>query len=226
MKNKELVSRIEQGLSAVNKDSYIPRRHILSVATGKAIFLMAQKFRTRSLHRESNLYKTIECFELVEIDKYKCDVVEFRSCNTVMKSKNKLPKLVHFKYGDSIKEVTNIDFTLDFKRTTPSKYRRDKKRIGYKDDFFFYVKDGYLYLPNVEVSRVSVYLYTPNEFDIIQASSCNKKCIDPWELEFNCSDKITDVAITETIKELMSRVQIPVDENPNMDSNIKSKTIN
>lgn len=226
MKNKELVSRVRQGLNSQNKDASIPKRYILRVATDIAIFLMAQKFRDRSVFRESNLYRTLDCFELVNIDKYNCDIVEFRSSSNVMKSKEKLPELVHFRYGDSLKEVTNIDASMDFKRTTPSKYRRDKRRQGFADDYFFYVKDGYLYLPDTEVSRVSLYLYSPNEYEILKNSGCNKQCLNPWELEFICSDKIKNVIVTETIKEVGLRLQIPEDENPNMDSNLKSKTTN
>jgi hypothetical protein len=226
MKNRELVSRVVNGLHSQNKDASIPKRYILRVATDIAIFLMAQKFRDRSLFRESNLYRTVDCFELTSIDKYSCDIVEFRSSSNVMKSKEKLPELVHFKYGNSLKEVTNIDSSLDFKRTTPSKYRRDKRRQGFGKDFFFYVKDGYLYLPDTDVSRVALYLYSPNEYEILKSSSCNKQCLNPWDLEFICSNKIENVVISETIKEISVRVQIPEDENPNMDSNLKSKTTN
>jgi len=226
MKNKELVSRVRQGLNSLNKDSKIPRRYILGVATDIAIFLMAQKFRDRSLFREGNLYRSVDCFELVSIDKYSCDIVEFRSSTNVMKSKKKLPKLVYSRYGSSLKEVTNIDASMDFKKTTPSKYRRDKRRQGYKSEYVFYEKDGYLYLPDTEVSRVALYLYTPNEYDLLKSSSCNKECLNPWELEFICSSKLTNVVLAETIKEVSLRLQIPRDENPNMDSNLKSKTTN
>ena len=227
MKNRELVSRIELGLNALNKDAHIPRRYILQVAISKAITLMSQKFNDRSLFRENNIYRTIDCFEMERVDKFTCDIVEFRSCNTVMKSKHKLPKLVYSRYGSSLKEVSNIDYSLSFKKTTLSKYRRDKGRQEYLPDYFFYEKDGFLYLPDTDVSRVALYLYSPNEYDILKVRGCNKEeCVNPWDSEFICSDKITDVVITEAIKEISFKIQIPMDENPNMDSNIKSKTIN
>jgi len=227
MNNRTLVSRIEIGLNALNKDTRTAKRYILEVATSKAIFYMAQKFRDRSLFRESNLFTTIDCFEMTKIDKYNCDIVEFKSCNTVMKSVNKLPKLLYSRYGSSIKDVTNIDYTKEFKETTISKYRRDKQREEYNSDLFYYIKDGDLYLPDVDVKRISLLVYTPNQYEAIKVASCGRKeCLNPWDFEFIISDKLSEVIIQETIKEVGFKLQIPTDENPNMDSNLKSKTTN
>lgn len=225
MKNNIVVSRVLNGINAINKDARVSKRYILEVAISKATFLMAQKFRDRSIYRESNLFKTLDCLEMEYVDKYKCDIVEFKSCNYVMKSKYKLPELVYTRYGSSLKEVTNIDYSIDFKFTTPFKFRKDKKRQGFGVDKFWYIKDGYLYLPESKVKRLSLSLYTPNTYEIDKLSSCkSNKCLNPWEYEFSCSSKILEVVIQETIKELVTKLQIPKDENPNMDENIKSKT--
>lgn len=220
-----MVSRVINGLNSVNKDSRISKRYILHVATEKAIFLMAQKFRDRSLFRESNILTHVNCFELKEIDKVTCDIVEFRTCNTVMRSVKKLPKLIFFKYGSSLKEVTNIDFGFEFKPTTISKFRRDKQRQHFGPDAFFYIKDGYLYLPEADVKRVSLALYTPNQFEAEKLNACGSDiCLNAWDSDFVCSDKLMDVVVQETIREVSMRLQIPEDENPNLDSNQKQKT--
>lgn len=225
MKNSEFVSRVISGLNSVNKDSRISKRYILRVGLGKAIHYMAQKFRDRSLFREGNLFTTVDCFELKEIDKVTCDIVEFRTCNTVMRSVNKLPKLIYFRYGSSLKEVTNVDYGFEFKSTTISKFRRDKKRQHFGGDEFFYIKDDYLYLPESDIKRVSLYLYTPNRYDAIKANACEEnKCLNPWEQDIIVSDKLMELVVQETIKEVSLRLQIPEDENPNLDSNQKQKT--
>ena len=228
MTNNELVSRVINGFNSLNKDSRIPKRFVLRVAIGKAVELMAQKFRDRSLFRETNLYKTVSCVEMIEIDKFSCDIVEFRSCNKVMRSKDKLPPLVYSRWGSSLREVTNIDFSVDFYPTTPRQFRNDKRRKEYGHDYFFYVKDGYLYLPDTDVLRVSLSLYSPNEYDILKQDSCNGKssCINPWDSEFLISDKLAETVVQMTRQEVAARLQIPEDENPNMDSNLKSKTTN
>lgn len=225
MKNSELVSRVRNGLNSINKDSRIPKRYILRLATDKAIFFMAQKFRDRSLFKESNIFRTVPCFEMKKIDKVNCDIVEFRTCNSVMRSVSKLPRVIFFKYGSSLKEVTNLDDGFEFKPTTISKFRRDKNRREFGPDSFFYIKDDYLYLPESEVKRVNLYLYTPNGYEADRANACaENKCLDPWDSEFICSDKLMDLVVTETIKEVSMRLQVPEDTNPNLDPNQKQKT--
>lgn len=227
MTNNELVSRVINTLRSVDKDSRIPKRYVLKVATDKAIFLMAQKFRDRSLFREANLYQTVDCFELERIDTVKCPIVEFRTCNRVMKSKKKLPELIYFRYGSSLKEVTNVDFSLDFRASTPAQYRRNKKREKFRGGEDFYIRDGFLYIPDSHVEVVSLYLYTPNEYEAKKASACEEdKCLNPWDSEFVVSDKLREIVVQQTIQEISIRLGIPEDENPNMDSNIKSKTTN
>lgn len=227
MNNKKLVSRVAIGLNSVNKDSRLSKRYILEVAKGKAIFLMAQKFRDRSLFRESNLFTPLTCFEMEEVEKYSCDIVEFRSCNRVMKSIEKLPELVYSRYGSSIQEVTNVDYSIEFKNTTESKYRNDKNRVEFLKDNLYYEKGGHLYLPNSEVKRLSLMVYSPNTYEIEKISACKKsECLNPWDFEFSCSTKLLEIVIQETIKEISFKLQIPTDENPNMDINQKSKTVN
>ena len=58
------------------------------------------------------------------------------------------------------------------------------------------------------------------------ASDCPdcKACESYWDKEVYVADKLREAVIQDTIKEIVMRLQIPKDENPNMDSNIKSQT--
>lgn len=219
MTNLDIVSRVLNGLNSVDKDSRISKRYILNVARNKAEFLIAQKLNSNSLYREDNIYTTISCFELEPIEVVKCDIIEFRRCKSIMKSKNKLPKLINTRYGNSLKEVTALDDETEFKATTPSQYRRDSQR-GFSDYTYYFVKDGYLYLLDSEVERVNLYLLTLETDKIV---SCDEDCgcKSLWEFDFVVPDKIADVVITETIKEVSMKKQIPTDENPNLNSNEK-----
>ncbi len=185
----------------------------------KATFLISQKLNDRSLYKENNLYKTIDCFEMKPIDVTRCDIIEFRRCKSIMKSKNKLPKLIYSRYGDSLKEVTTIDEEKEFKATTPSQYRRDKNRVGISDYIYYYVKDGYLYLLDTEIERVNLYVLTTSTEDIDSASSCSEgDCKSLWDYEFIVPDKLEEIVLSETIKEVSMKKQVPQDENPNMNN--------
>lgn len=225
MTNSQFVSRVINSLKSTDKDSRISRRYILFTGRQKAAFYISQKLRDMSLFREDNLISQIDCFSLKKDEIKKCDIVEFRRCNSVMKSKKKLPELIYSRLGSSLKEVTTIDSQKEFKYTTPSQFRRDKKRKGESPYIYYYVKDGYLYLLDCEIKRVDVSVITLNTEDIPECSDCQKEdCKSAWDYEFIVPNKLSEVVMQETLKEVSMTLQIPADENPDMDSNIKSQT--
>lgn len=224
MNNAEIVSRVRNGLNSISKDDRISRRYILHVAKQKATFLISQKMADRSIFREDNLYKTLDCFELEAVDVVRCDILEFRRCKSIMKSKCKLPKLIYSRYGNSLKEVITADGEKEFKPITPSQYRRDKNRVEGSDYIYYYVKDGYLYLIDTEIELVSLYLMSMDMDSIEEGCGCkddNDICKSLWEYEFNVPDKLEEAIVGETIKEIAMAKQIPRDENPNSNSNEK-----
>lgn len=219
--NGEIVSRIINTLRALSKDSRLSRRYVLKTLQNKAKFFIAQKLNDKSLFRENNLFKALDCLEMKKIDVYKCDILEFRACKKLMRSKCKLPELIYSKYGASILEVTSIDGEYLFRPITLSQYRINKSRAGNDiNQQFFYLKDGYLYLPDSDVKLVSVYLLTLDLFDKEQCSNCSsEKCKSIWEFEFPIPDKLLEVVVSETLKELSMNRQIQEDQNPNMQDN-------
>jgi len=220
MDNNNLVSRIQTLLKGTSKDGRISRRLILKTAESKAKFLIAQKLNDRSLYREQNLYQTISCIELIEQDLIKCLIVEFKSCRSLKRSKLKLPELIHSKYGNSLKEVISVDGQYSFEPITPSQYRLNKKRTIKTKTDYFYVHDGYLYLPDSDVEMVDLVILTTDLYELEQCSSCSEnKCKSAWEFEFICPDKLLEVVIQETIKELSLNKQIREDINPNLNEN-------
>lgn len=220
--NSEFTSRVINGLNALSKDDRISRRYILHVGKQKSMFYISQKLNDRSLFREDNIYKTLDCFELERIEAVKCDIIEFRKCNSIMKSKKKLPKLIYSRYGSTLKEVTTVDEEKEFKPTTPSQYRRDKNRVSGTDYINYYVKDGYLYLIDTEIEIVNLYLLTLDLDDIDNVSACSTPgCKSLWDYEFIVPDKLEELIIAETVKEVAMKKQIPADENPNLNNNEK-----
>jgi hypothetical protein len=222
MTNSEFVSRVRNGLNSISKDDRISRRYILHVGKQKSTFLVSQKLGERSLFREDNIYSVIDCFEMEAIDVVRCDILEFRRCRSIMRSKCKIPKLIYSRYGGSLKEVTTADEEREFKPTTPSQYRRDKNRVEKSDYVYYYVKDGYLYLLDSEIELVNLYLITMDMDKIEEDCSCNSdKCKSLWDYEFIVPDKLEEAVLGETIKEISMKKQIPADENPNMNNNEK-----
>lgn len=230
MTKGQLVSRIVNDIRALNKDEHVSRRYILQIAKDKAKFLLAQKLRDRSIFREDNLFTTIDCFAMEKDDIVKCDIIEFKRCNSLMKSKKKLPDLVFSRFGDSIVSVTTVDGMIAFLPTSLNQYRLNSKRkfAKFVTSNYFYVRDGYLYLPDVEIEAVNIILLTTDKDEADAVSDCKEcdDCKSIWDYEFVCSDKLLEAVVADTLQEVLSTYkQIVVDENPNMDENIKSKTV-
>ena len=220
MTNGEITSRIASTLKSNTKDGRISRRLILKTAQSKATFLISQKLNDRSLYRESNIYTELSCVEMIDQDIVKCPIIEFRRCKSLKRSKKKLPELINSKYGHSLKEVTSIDGEFVFKPITATQYRLNKERTQKSNDNFFYVKNGYLYLPDSEVEMVNLYLITIDLYEVDQCSECSEnKCQSAWDKLFVCPDKLIEVVIQETLKEISTIKQIQEDVNPNLDSN-------
>ena len=222
MNNSEFTSRVLNGLNALSKDDRISRRYVLHVGKQKSMFYISQKLNDRSLFREDNIYTTLNCFELERIESVKCDIIEFRKCKSVMKSKKKLPKLIYNRYGNTLKEVTTVDDEKEFKPTIPSQFRRDKNRVSTTDYIEYYVKDGYLYLLDTEIEIVNLYLLTVDLDVVDNVSACSTPgCKSLWDYDFVVPDKLEELVIAETVKEISMKKQIPADENPNLNNNEK-----
>lgn len=228
IKYKEIVSRIQNNLNTLNKDMFIPRRFILSVFKSKLEFLMAQKFYDKSLFRETNLYKWINCVEMEEIDSVSCGKIELQTCNTLMQSVKKLPKLIWTRYGSTVLMITNIDGSKEYKVISHSYYQTIKKNKNFekfKGTYAIIYPDNKIVIPDVYVKRINVLLFTLDE-NADEMSECgdeNSKCMSYWDKEIEISDKVAEVAIQETLKEVSMRVQIQPDENPQGDAAIKSR---
>ena len=225
----EIVSRIQNTLNSVNKDVYIPRRYILSIFKSKAEFLMAQKFYDKSLYRETNLYDWLECVDMEQMDRVLCNSIQLDSCEKAVRTKKKLPKLIWTRYGSTILMVTNIDHSKEYKLVTQAYYNtlKSKKNFNkFRGNFAIVYPDNRLVIPDSTVKKINILLYsldeTSNELSNCSDSS-NVFCGSYWDKLVTLSDKVGEVAIQETLKEVTLRMQIVPDENPQGDANIKSR---
>lgn len=223
----EIVSEILNDLKLLNMDEHVSRRYIISKLRSKTKNLISQKLLDRTLGSEQNLYKEVRCFELEMIDVVECDIVEFRTCNKLMKSKKPLPESVYSRLGMAIKEVTSIDGMFEFQPIDPKQYRRNQKRAVKDNNTCNFYVDGenYLYLPNSEVEVVNVRLLTLKPEDIEELEGCDrtKSCQSIWDMEFIVPDKLQQAVYKDTLNELAGvNRRIQPDANP--DNNEYSRT--
>lgn len=235
MTKGEFVSRVINGLGALTRDQHISKRYILRIGENKAKFYISQKLNDKSLFKEQNLFKTIECFRLKEENRITCGIASFMRCDSLMKSKKKIPALVFSRLGSSIISITSIDGKTLFHPISPVSYEIMKSRKGASkfNRTYYYIQDGYLYLLDSEVQLVKITYIPYDESEVDEASDCDDcddskgndesgGCKSAWDYTFSVPDKLSEQVIQETIQEVSMRIRIPMDEYPDGDSNVKT----
>ena len=228
--NGDFVSRVVGDLKAITKDGRISKRLVLSTGRDKARFLLTQKLDEMTLFREEGIITPIDCFEMKSIDTRICSIFEFKTCDNLMRSKNRLPAGLFGKNGSGIISVSSVD-GKSYEYIQPSNFKRLKKRKYIKrDKAYFYTENGYLFLPNSTNELVDIRMITLDKTEAQQLSSCNNSasehCPNVWDSEFICPDRFYDLVVKDTLNELASIWRSSVkDENPDLNENSKTKDV-
>lgn len=231
MKNSEFVSRILNDINALTKDVHVSRRWILSIGRQKARAYIAQRWADGTLFGEESLFTHIGCLEMERVRSVDCCVEEFRVCRILMRSKKRLPDLIYSRIGPAIIRVSNVVDDVVFSPISLRRYvnNRDRKYASIEGQYYYYVRDGYLYIPDVAVKMVSVDLITLDRRAAEELSACEPErrdvCVSEWDYDFVCPDKLIEYVASETLREVSTKLQVPTDENPDMDVNKKTQKI-
>lgn len=227
MTRGEFVSSVINAIQAVNKDDRVSRRYVYHIANRMAKSLIALGIENKTLKNDRTVFTVINCFELEKIDTIKCPVVEFKTCKVLMKSVNKLPELISNKYGEVVDSVSTLDGEILFSYSNPKTYLRDRKRTNSNLSSKFYIQDGYLYIPNIDVEAVNIVvasLEVESEDTLSACSECDD-CKSFWDYEFNIPDSLYLVLRQAVLAEMGFMKQVIPDENPNLDVHQKTATI-
>lgn len=219
MTNEQAVSKIAGSLRAINKDAKIARRLILQVLRENAKVMISHKLMERTLDEELNLYSYLPCLEFQKVDVIKCPIIEFRMCNTLMRSVKKIPSPIFSRLGASIKNVTSIDGSVKLTLVSASQYAINKKR-QYQingEHYIYYNSDGHLYIVDEEIRSINLDFITMHTELIDNCSGCiDDNCKSGWKYDFICPDKLLNAVFDKTVQYLIGTYkQITPDENPN-----------
>lgn len=223
--NRQFISKIRGILKSLNIDDRISGRLILQTGRDYVQDLLANR-QLQDIFRDNSFSTLLECFPMKKIDKVKCDIAEFRLCESIMKSEKQVPELFNSKIGLSIVSVFNIDRTVRYEpiRDLADFINESKREFGGKLKYFF-VSGGYLYILNSETEIVHIEGLFVNEKEVLEASECfeDKDCLKLLDMDFKCPARYVGVVTDQTAKLLASTVRnIIEDENPDGDSNQKT----
>lgn len=225
--NAEFAGRVANDLNALTKDAHISKRWILSIGQTKAESYVVQHWDDGSLIEDQSLLTCVPCVKMIEVDKIDCCDAVFSLCGVLMRSEHRLPGLVYFSRGPLVASVSNVDGTRFYKYQRLEAYRNESKRkYADKASKRFYVDDGYIYIPDDHIELIDVCYFTMKRYEALELSSCKppKSCESEWEHEFIYPIKLIENIVSETVRECAMKIQIPDDDNPDMDTNQKTKT--
>ena len=232
MKNGEFVSGIINELELLSKDTWVSRRSVLNIGKSKAKMLLAQRVDEFKLRNSFDLISVIPCFEMEEVDRIICAGLDITNCEVVMKSVKKIPETIYGRTGMAIFSINSLDDRVEFKPSTAEAIS-NRKKLKYKkpgNDHFYFIDDGYLYITE-HIEAVKIRMIAINEEELEDCGCEDDKdkkseCKSLWDMKFPITDLLLENVRAMTLQELMSTiVQIPKDENPNMDENQKSATV-
>lgn len=220
--NRQVISDVIGELNSLNIDERLSNRFILSRLKDRARVFIKQDLDSRRLFKITSIWKSIKCFEMCETDLLECGC-NIPHCKFVMKSKKKLPRAFDSNYGTLIKVFT-IGGGKEYVQTTISKYIDIKSREFINPNTrYFWIDDGYLYIPDSKVVEVMVMglFENPEEVDILNEVD-GAECAKPLDALFPCPGHLLDAVKKDTVT-LLAKIYkaIPEDEKPNMNSNDK-----
>lgn len=203
------ISRIRNVIKAVKTDAFITDRFIYSLIQKYASMYIKQELEKGKYYALTSLFKSLPCVELIEVDKVEacCDI---ESGCTIMRTKEKLPKIATSADGPLIQSVSSIDGSQDVSITQPLTYSRLIKISGakYDNSKYYWMLNDYLYFPNLDWPQVKITALFEGD---IAKYQCEDKCTPVQESASPIPDYLYALIEQGVLKDFGMSVQMPTD---------------
>jgi len=211
--NREFYSEIINELKAISIDSWISPYFIL--AKGRSVFgdfIKKSNDVEQSLYKVSEAWLELECLPLMEVAVSECNL-GIGDCKKLMRTKDRIPDTFDSRYGNLIKQVTNINFSNFYEPTTPRGYKNIQKRQDQSKKNYYFFIGGYIYIPvKGDISapeQVRIELVPQKSWEVAILNNKNKPCIDckdtcikPLDYPFICTESLLSAVKQETVKQI------------------------
>lgn len=216
MSIREFIGVIKGNLNNSSPDISLSGEHIYWIGINIAKLFIKRETDSRKLFKNSSLFKTINCFELKEVNAAQCGINI--PCNTIMKSVKKLPELYLSNFGSLI-QVFNLTNDVDYKEVSITKYKNLKnQKFKPLNTKYFWIEDGYLYIPDSNVKMVKINGIFSDIEAFNELNSVNT-CGSILDTELQIPDYMLTSIIEATTKQVSYALSIPKDEDTNLNSN-------
>jgi len=204
-------------------DSRITDRFIYNEAISvKSVLLKQEELKTRLWSFDAT-FRQINAVELIEIDTI--EACGLKTDCKIKRTKYKLPEIFETSSGPLIKSVTSLDGSQSVFQIQETGWLR-KQGINdrhAKNEIYFWVKNNYLYLPNIEWDYIKVEAAFKNFQEIDKLNNCDGSpatCESAYELSFNIPEyleKSLKDLLNESLLRYYHRLRFDdqVNKNPN-----------
>tara|TARA_R100000908_G_scaffold40860_1_gene18954 strand:+ start:547 stop:1275 length:729 start_codon:yes stop_codon:yes gene_type:complete len=147
---RKLVSDVRGTHKILSTDALITDRVIASEIKNTSQMLIKRETNLRKLWASDTLYTTIPCLEMKEVPISEC--CEYADECNVSRTVHKLPRISEGNYQYVIQGVYSIDAMggkgSKLKEITINRYLNLLKLPIVKNDYYFWISNGYLYVNN------------------------------------------------------------------------------
>lgn len=208
---REIISLVRNEMNSITLDDRISNRFIFNKIIVYTEIILKRESDSRRLFNSTDIFTTLDCFDLKETSIASCTNIYLPKCKTFMRSILPIPAFYSSIYGNLL-IVQAIDGSNRFEQTTPENYKNISSREFKPKTGYYWINNNHLILPDSEVETVSL-RYIPK----ISVNSCTgldqQTGIPAW--------LITDI-IKYVIQDLRNMKSIVKDENPDLNSNTKT----
>lgn len=196
---RDLVSDVRSMNRILSADAMITDRAIAAEIRDNSLLLIKRETNLRKLWATDTLFTTIPCLELIEVPISEC-------CNcdediSIARTKVRLPKIAEGTYNYVIQGVYSINVLggkgKKLKEISINRYLNLLKLPAKKNEEYFFINDGYLYVTSSFVTKVRISALfedgVPNEIRYPEDCDCSSKpgevsldelCMNPLDREF------------------------------------------
>lgn len=170
------VSRLRNVLKAVKEDSFITDRFLYSMILKYGKMLIRRQDNENKIKNVRSLFKTIPCVALDEVSKIEACCTGITTNCTIMRTHDKLPKIIEGSFGPLIRGVSSIDDSVYLNPTSPQLYVSiaNSTNFKYNKTKYYWFRDGYIYVPNVLWEALNIEALWEDDVTYLQCDFDNK----------------------------------------------------
>lgn len=214
MSIREFISTIKNNLNTIPLDTRLSGEYIYFTAMNIASFLIKRETENRKIFKNTSIFYKLPCVELEEVSVVDCNFNI--SCKTLMRSKKPLPKAFLSNYG-SVIQIFNVMRNKDYKEVSITHYKNiSSQKNKARNTKYFWIENDYLYIPDSEVEILVVIGLFSNPEEVIAFNE--EYCTKLLDFTLPVPDYLLQPVTEMTLKQLSIRLQIPRDEDSNLNS--------